>query len=115
MPSTGRCTSGPADFVLTATPGKRRRFRNPDGLPNRAMQLPTLRAAANRQGIGWMKSMPNTPFQKEWNDVATRWGLRIETPSATHPDDDEALMEMLADWGWSGNGSPPAWYREPTS
>jgi hypothetical protein len=72
--------------------------------------------------------MPNTPFQKEWHDIATRWGLSIETPfvvqvasgevtgygvsclseptGVTHPGDDEALMEMLADWGWSGNGRP---------
>ncbi len=114
--------------------------------------------------------MPSTPFQKEWNDIAMRWGLSIEAPfvvevadeeitvpvllrdfgatrgmllvtdfdlisayaddlvdlgygfsclsaptGVTHPDDDDALMEMLADWGWSGNGSPPAWYCEPTS
>ena len=114
--------------------------------------------------------MPNTPFQKEWHGIATRWGLSIETPfvvqvagvevtvpvllrdfgaiqgmllvtdlglisahadhlvdrgygssclseptGETHPDDDEPLMEMLADWGWSGSGSPPAWVREPNS
>ena len=27
------------------------------------------------------------------------------------PYDDEAMMEMLADWGWSGSESPPSWYR----
>jgi len=120
--------------------------------------------------VGWIRDMPNTPFQNEWNNIATRWGLSIEAPfvveiagsvitvpvllrdfgatrgmllvtdfrmispyadglidlgygfsclseptGEAHPDDDEALMEMLTDWGWSGKASPPAWYREPTS
>lgn len=115
--------------------------------------------------------MPNTAFQKEWNEIATRWGLSVETPfvvevagedvtvpvllgdfggahgillvldfglissyaddlvalgygfsclgeptGIAHPglgsDADEALVEMLVDWGCSGDGSAPAWYRD---
>ncbi len=113
--------------------------------------------------------MPITRFQKEWNDIATKWGLTVETPfvvvvageritvpvllrdfgasrgmllvtdydlisaytndlidlgfgfsclseptGVRHPEDDQALMEMLVDWGWSGSGNPPAWFLEPT-
>jgi len=120
--------------------------------------------------VSWIASMANTPFQKEWNNIATRRGLSVEAAfvvevageeitvpvllrgfgrtrgmllvtdfclisayanalvdlgygfsclseptGVAHPDDDEALMEMLADWGWSGSASPPAWYREPIS
>jgi len=40
----------------------------------------------------------------------------LSEPSGdTPPDDDDALMEMLADWGWAGEGSAPAWYRGATS
>lgn len=48
-------------------------------------------------------------------DLGYGFSCLSEPTGAAHPDDDQALMEMLADWGWSGNGSPPAWYREPTS
>ena len=30
-------------------------------------------------------------------------------------DADAAFMDMLADWGWMGNGDPPEWYRTYTS
>ena len=110
------------------------------------------------------------PFQKEWQDLARRWSLDVETPCVVeigdhkitvpvrlrnfgaprgmllvtdfellsriadelvamgfgfsclseptglgHPKDDEAFMEMLSDWGWAGEGYPPAWYHETTS
>lgn len=38
-----------------------------------------------------------------------------EPSEVAHPEDDQALMEMLSDWGWSGRDSPPTWYLEPTS
>jgi len=41
--------------------------------------------------------------------------LSEPTGRTAHPDDDDALMEMLADWGWSGKGDPPTWYRDGTS
>jgi hypothetical protein len=113
--------------------------------------------------------MTTTRFQEEWNGIAVRWGLSVETPfvvrvagqdvtvpvllrdfgathgmllvtdfslisphtdelvnlgygysclneptGVPHPEAEQALMEMLSDWGWSGTGSPPPWYREPT-
>ena len=38
-----------------------------------------------------------------------------EPREVEHPEDGQALMEMLSDWGWSGRDSAPTWYREPTS
>lgn len=32
-------------------------------------------------------------------------------PSEADPEEEEALMDMLADWGWSGSGDTPSWYR----
>lgn len=109
-------------------------------------------------------------FQKEWDEAAKRWGLRVDIPfvvelandqvtvpvllrdfgafhgmllvtdfklisthtdelarlgygvsclsdpgGLAHPDDDQALIEMLSDWGWSGRDEAPTWYRESTS
>jgi hypothetical protein len=36
----------------------------------------------------------------------------LSEPESPREDDDEAFVDMLRDWGWSGNGSPPAWLRE---
>lgn len=29
------------------------------------------------------------------------------------PYDRSAYIELLSDWGWSGEGTPPSWYSEP--
>lgn len=37
----------------------------------------------------------------------------LSEPSGAHgPADDDAFVEMLGDWGWSGMGAPPSWYRD---
>jgi hypothetical protein len=33
----------------------------------------------------------------------------LSEPKSLHEEDDEAFVDMLRDWGWSGDGSPPAW------
>jgi hypothetical protein len=38
-----------------------------------------------------------------------------EPTGRTLSDDDEALMEVLSGWGWSGGENPPKWYRKLTS
>jgi hypothetical protein len=34
-----------------------------------------------------------------------------EPSSPDEEDDDTALLDMLRDWGWSGEGTEPAWLR----
>ena len=48
-------------------------------------------------------------------DVLVDLGYGYSRLFEDQPGDDESLMDMLADWGWSGEGAPPEWYREPTS
>ena len=36
----------------------------------------------------------------------------LSEPESRREDDDEAFIDMLLDWGWSGDGSPPTWLRE---
>ncbi len=106
-----------------------------------------------------------TPFQKQWADLASRFGLSVaipftlsvegatltvpvllkqfggqngmllvtdyalirphadrlvelgygysclSEPKSPHEVNDEAFVEMLLDWGWTGGGSPPEWLR----
>jgi len=114
--------------------------------------------------------MPSSSFQKQWNDRAKRYGLRVEIPfvvavgdqhitvpvllrdfgprlgmllvtdfglisayaddlielgygysclsepsGVVDPQEDASVVAMLADWGWAGSGSPPAWYGDRTS
>jgi hypothetical protein len=40
--------------------------------------------------------------------------LSEPTDRPRHSHADDALIEMIIDWGWSGRGSPPAWYRDRT-
>jgi hypothetical protein len=56
-----------------------------------------------------------SPHADELVGLGYGYSCLSEPIGVAHPDDDEALLEMLLDWGWSGAGSPPSWYREPTS
>ncbi|MBU1239030.1 hypothetical protein KKF84_13285 [Myxococcota bacterium] len=54
-------------------------------------------------------------FADELTNLGYGYSCLSEPTGVAHPDDDEALMEMLSDWGWAGRDNPPAWYREPTN
>ena len=36
----------------------------------------------------------------------------LSEPCDPHEEDPEALIDMLRDWGWTGDGAPPAWLRD---
>ena len=42
-------------------------------------------------------------------DAGYGFSTLSEPPEEPHPGADEAFVEMLADWGWTGTGDPPAW------
>ncbi len=56
-----------------------------------------------------------SPHWEELVSLGFGFSCLSEPDGVSHPDDDEALMEMLSDWGWSGSENPPEWYREPSS
>lgn len=37
-----------------------------------------------------------------------------EPSGGVHPEGEQALMETLLDWGWSGRARAPSWYRGST-
>ena len=43
------------------------------------------------------------------------YSCRSGPTDRNHPDNDQAFLEMLSDWRWTGDGEAPAWYRGPTS
>ncbi len=34
----------------------------------------------------------------------------LDDPVGDEPIDEESVVDMLRDWGWSGTGAPPRWY-----
>ncbi len=53
------------------------------------------------------------PHLEEIDDLGYRFSTLSEpTERQATPDDAQALVDMLNDWGWSGPGSPPAWYSD---
>jgi hypothetical protein len=56
-----------------------------------------------------------SPYTDELVNLGYGFSCLSEPTGVDHPEDDQALMEMLSDWGWSGIENPPVWYREPTS
>lgn len=50
-------------------------------------------------------------YAKQLVNLGYGFSCLSEKNESPHPDDDEAMMEILTDWGWSGLRCPPSWYR----
>ena len=44
----------------------------------------------------------------EFVNLGYGYSCLSEPAGVAHPADDEAFLEMLSDWGWTGSGNPPA-------
>ena len=84
-------------------------------LGERTLELPVL-----LEGFGGTRGMLLVTKFDVITDVADHlvelgYGyscLSDPTDRPSHPDEDNALVEMLQDWGWVGPGDPPDWYND---
>jgi hypothetical protein len=82
-------------------------------LDNATLTVPVLlRQFGGRNG---MLLVTDYALIRPHADRLVEWGYGyscLSDPKSPHEEDDDAFVDMLRDWGWSGGGSPPAWLRE---